>query len=88
MASAHSIGDHETGQPATRTQIHQPGRTPRRQPQGDGDEPLGVPELWLEWTGPQEPKGAGLPQQFVQEGGGVVPLLGAGHRRRVSPRAR
>lgn len=81
-------GYHQTGQPAARAEIHEPGRTTGRQPQSDGHETLRVADLWLQWTGSEEPEGARLQQELVQEGGGVVPLVGAGHRRLVSSRAR
>lgn len=79
---------HQSGQPASRTQVDEPGGAGGRQTAGDGCEPLGVPDLTLKRTGSEESRGASLGEELVQHGGGVAPLCSAGHRRRVSPLAR
>ena len=44
--------------------------------------------LRIQGTGPEEAQGASFRQELTQGSGGVTPFVGAGHRRRVSLRAR
>jgi hypothetical protein len=59
-----------------------------RQAAGDGGKTLGVADLRIQGTGSQETQGACFRQERMQRSGGVTPIDGAGHRRRVSPLAR
>ena len=73
---------------APRTKVHEPDGAPPGQAAGDGREALGVPYLRIQGTGPEEAQGASFRQELTEISGGVTPFVGAGHRRRVSPRAR
>jgi hypothetical protein len=79
---------HQSGETTARTQVGQPGRAPGEQTPADGAKALGMPNLRLQWPRAQESQGAGVRQELVQKGGGVTPVVGAGHRRPVSPRVR
>jgi hypothetical protein len=79
---------HQPRQPTSRAQVHEPEGSFWRKSAGKGDKALGVLDLWLEWAGSQEPRGASLHEELVQQSGGVAPVIGAGHRRRISPQAR
>jgi hypothetical protein len=78
----------QAGQAAPRTKINEASRTMPTQAAGDGGKALGVADLRIQGTGSQEAQGASFLQELLYGGGGGTPCVGAGHRRRVSPRSR
>jgi hypothetical protein len=81
-------GHDQSGKTATRAEVHQAGGARPGQATGDGGEALRMADLQIQRTRPQKAQGARLEQELLQRNRGVTPFVGAGHRRRVSLRAR
>jgi hypothetical protein len=81
-------GHDQARKPTPCTKVNQLGWALPGQATGDGGEALGVADLWIQGTGPEEAQGARFGQELTEESGGVTPFVGAGHRRPVSLPAR
>jgi hypothetical protein len=81
-------GDNEAREAAARTKINEAARSALGQSARNDGEPLGMPDLLMERTRSEESQSTSFSQKPVERSGGVPPVVGAGHRRRISPRER